>query len=53
MDAHRVYLLKSYELPMGIPCTPLVHGAEAGDRRGACMGRKLGIQGWGGTGWWV
>ncbi|MDI9373644.1 MAG: hypothetical protein QM840_11575 [Verrucomicrobiota bacterium] len=29
-DAHRMYQLKSYGLPMGIPCTPLVHGLEAG-----------------------
>ncbi|MDI9371437.1 MAG: hypothetical protein QM840_00280 [Verrucomicrobiota bacterium] len=29
-DAHRVYQLKSYELPVSIPCTPLVHGLGAG-----------------------
>ncbi|OQC27287.1 MAG: hypothetical protein BWX68_00082 [Verrucomicrobia bacterium ADurb.Bin063] len=34
MDAHRVYKLKSYEHPMSIPCTPLVHGALAGVRDG-------------------
>jgi len=25
-DAHRMYQLKSHDLPVSIPCTPLVHG---------------------------
>ncbi|MDI9371754.1 MAG: hypothetical protein QM840_01905 [Verrucomicrobiota bacterium] len=29
-DAHRVYQLKSHEPPVGIPCTPLVHGLGEG-----------------------
>jgi len=29
-DAQRVYQLKAYGLPLSIPCTPLVHGLEAG-----------------------
>gem|GEM_PF-139683 len=35
-DAHRVYQLKSYELPVSIPCTPLVHGLRAGYIQGSC-----------------
>ncbi|MDI9373362.1 MAG: hypothetical protein QM840_10155, partial [Verrucomicrobiota bacterium] len=27
---------KSYELPVSIPCTPLVHGLKAGYIQGAC-----------------
>jgi hypothetical protein len=33
-DAHRVYQLKPHDLPVGIPCTPLVHGLKAGGGQG-------------------
>ncbi|MDI9373374.1 MAG: hypothetical protein QM840_10215 [Verrucomicrobiota bacterium] len=29
-DAHRMHQLKSDGLPVSIPCTPIVHGVEAG-----------------------
>ncbi|MDI9372716.1 MAG: hypothetical protein QM840_06820 [Verrucomicrobiota bacterium] len=38
-DAHRVYQLKSYELPVSIPCTPLVHGLRAGQNQGTPLVR--------------
>ncbi|MDI9372637.1 MAG: hypothetical protein QM840_06405 [Verrucomicrobiota bacterium] len=29
-DAHRMYQLKSYVIPVSSPCTPLVHGQGLG-----------------------
>jgi len=37
-DAHRVYQLKIYELPVGISCTPLVHDVVV--RKNQCIWMK-------------
>ncbi len=41
-DAQRMYQLKAYELPLSIPCTPLVHGVVVRKNQGIWMKARLG-----------